>query len=130
MRRTPLVAAVVVFATALSMATAFATPPTGDVKFKDLTRSQAMESATVVINPGSAFMSGGYSVAPGGKSGWRHLPGTSVLSVNKGKLMLHGGDGWGGKEDGGRPAAAGPARTPVGPHRGNAAPALLPLFFL
>jgi quercetin dioxygenase-like cupin family protein len=128
MRRTSFAATVVVFVSALSMATAFATPPTGDVKFKDLTRSQAMESGTVVINPGSAFMSGGYSVAAGGKSGWRHLPGTSVLSVNKGKLMLHGGDGCGVKEYGVGQAAVVPAGTWM-VHNGGSEPLEFFAFF-
>jgi quercetin dioxygenase-like cupin family protein len=99
MRRTASVVAVV-FTSVLSMTTAFATPPTGDVKFKDMTRSQAMESATVVVNPGNTFASGSYSVAAAGETGWRRLAGTSILSVNKGKLILHGGEGCAAKEYG------------------------------
>ena len=98
MRRTSIAATVVVFITVLSMSTAFATPPTGDVKFKDLARAQTVESAQVPINPGSALASGSYTVAPGGETGWRRLPGAMVLAVNKGKLMLHGGDGCAAKE--------------------------------
>ncbi|MCA1842627.1 MAG: hypothetical protein LC792_05445, partial [Actinobacteria bacterium] len=63
------------------------------------------------INPGSAFVSGSYSVAPGGESGWRQLPGPSVLSVNKGKLMLHGGAGCAAKEYTAGQAAVVPAGT-------------------
>jgi len=110
MRRTPFIVAVVL-TSALSMTTAFATPPTGEVQFKDLTRAQAMDSAKIVINPGSAFVSGSYSVAPGGESGWRQLPGPSVLSVNKGKLMLHGGAGCAAKEYTAGQAAVVPAGT-------------------
>ncbi len=111
MRRTSIVATVVVFATALSMAVAFATPPTGDVKFRDVTRAQAVDSATVVIHPGNALVSGSYSVAPGGETGWRQLPGATILSVNKGKLTLHGGEGCGAKEYMAGQAAVVPAGT-------------------
>jgi quercetin dioxygenase-like cupin family protein len=93
MRKTPFIAAAVVLAGALSMTTASATPPTGQVQFKDLARAQVMESAMVPMNPGTAFVSGAYSIAPGGQTGWRKLPGTAVLAVNKGKLTIQGGDG-------------------------------------
>jgi quercetin dioxygenase-like cupin family protein len=119
MRRTAIVVAVVL-ASALSMATAFATPPTGEVKFKDMTRAQAVESATVPIKPGNNFASGSYSVAPGGETGWRQLHGTSVLSVNKGKLMLHGGDGCAAKEYGAGQAAVVPAGTYMVHNAGSA----------
>ena len=110
MRRTASVVAVVL-TSVLSMGTAFATPPTGDVKFKDMTRAQAAESATVPIEVGKDFASGSYSVAPGGETGWRQLSGTSVLGINKGKLMLHGGEGCGAKEYGPGQAAVIPAGT-------------------
>lgn len=110
MRRTATVVAVVI-TSVLSVSTAFATPPTGDVKFKDMSRAQAAESATVPIEVGKDFASGSYSVTPGGESGWRQLSGTSVLSVNKGKLMLHGGEGCAAKEYGAGQAAVVPAGT-------------------
>src|ERR1700751_4788591 len=47
----------------------------------------------------------------GGETGWRRLPGTSVLAVNKGKLMLHGGQGCAAKEYGTGQAAVVPAGT-------------------
>jgi quercetin dioxygenase-like cupin family protein len=98
MRRTAAVVAIAI-TSVLSVTTAFATPPTGEVQFKDMARAQAVESAVVAINPGTALASGSYSIAPGGETGWRQLPGTMVLAVNKGKLMLHGGsEGCGAKE--------------------------------
>lgn len=110
MRKTAVVVVVAV-TSVLSMTTVFATPPTGEVKFKDMARAQAMESATVPINPGKSYASGTYSVAPGGETGWRRLPGTSVLAVNKGKLVLHGGEGCAAKEYGTGQAAVVPAGT-------------------
>jgi hypothetical protein len=91
MRRTPFIAAAVLMGAALFTTTASATPPTGQVQFKDLARAQAVESAMVQINPGTALVSGSYSIAPGGQTGWRKLPGTAVLAVNKGKLTVQGG---------------------------------------
>jgi quercetin dioxygenase-like cupin family protein len=110
MRRTAFVVATVI-TSVLSMTTALATPPTGDVKFRDVSRAQAVESATVVIKPGTAMVSGSYSIAPGGETGWRQLPGHSVLSLNKGKLTLHGGEGCGAKEYMAGQAAVVPAGT-------------------
>ena len=110
MRRTSFVVATVV-TSVLSMTTAFATPPTGEVKFKDMTRAQAVESATVPITVGHDFASGSYSIAPGGETGWRQLSGTSVLGINKGKLMLHGGEGCAANEYGAGQAAVIPAGT-------------------
>lgn len=97
MRRTaPVVVAAIT--SLLSMSTAFATPPTGDAKFKDMARAQAAESLSIPMNVGSAFASGSYTVAPNGDSGWRQLPGPMVLAVNKGKLTLHSGEGCAVKE--------------------------------
>ena len=110
MRRSASVVAVVL-TSVLSMGTAFATPPTGDVKFKDMTRAQAVEKATVPIEVGKDFASGSYTVAAGGETGWRQLSGTSVLGINKGKLMLHGGEGCAAKEYGTGQAAVIPAGT-------------------
>ncbi|HMC79305.1 MAG TPA: cupin domain-containing protein, partial [Acidimicrobiia bacterium] len=109
MRRTPIVATIVVFTSALSMAVAFATPPTGDLKFQDYARAQLQESAAVPITAGSALVKGVYSIAPGGETGWHRLPGTMVLAVTKGKLMLQGGEGCAAKEYGTGKAAVVPA---------------------
>jgi hypothetical protein len=97
MRRTALVVAIAV-TSVLSMTTALATPPTGDLQFQDYARAQLVESATVPITGGSTLVRGLYSIAPGGETGWRKLPGTTVLAVTKGKLMLHGGSGCAAKE--------------------------------
>jgi len=110
MRRSASVVAVVL-TSVLSMGTAFATPPTGDVKFKDMTRAQAVEKATVPIEVGKDFASGSYSIAAAGETGWRELSGTSVLGINKGKLTLHGGEGCAAKEYGPGQAAVIPAGT-------------------
>jgi quercetin dioxygenase-like cupin family protein len=93
MRRTSIAAVVVVFTTVLSMAVAFATPPTGDLKYEDFARAQTVEGATVPITADSTLVRGEYSIAPGGGTGWRGLPGTMVLAVTKGKLTLQGGEG-------------------------------------
>src|SRR5256885_1311651 len=98
MRRTSFAATVVVFISALSMATAYATPPTGDAKFTDWARVQAADNASVPIHGGNNLAMGLYSIAAGGETGWRDLPGAMVLAITKGKLMLHSGDGCGTKE--------------------------------
>ncbi|HEV8627585.1 MAG TPA: cupin domain-containing protein [Acidimicrobiia bacterium] len=110
MRRIPFVTSAVVLASALSIATAFATPPTGaPVKYTDYARAQLIESANVPIVGGTTLVRGSYSVAPGGVSGWRSLPGTTVLAVTKGKLMLHGGEGCAAKDYAAGQAAVIPA---------------------
>jgi quercetin dioxygenase-like cupin family protein len=111
MRRTSFVATVVVFTTALSMATAFATPPTGDAKFTDYARVQAVDNAQVPIHGGTGLAMGLYSIAPGGETGWRSLPGAMVLAITKGKLMLHGGQGCATKEYAAGQGATVPAGT-------------------
>jgi quercetin dioxygenase-like cupin family protein len=111
MRRTSFVATVVVFVTALSMATAFATPPTGDAKFTDYARVQATDSASVPISGGTNLAMGLYSIAAGGQTGWRSLPGHMVLAITKGKLTLHGGEGCATKEYGAGQGATVPAGT-------------------
>ena len=111
MRRTSFAATVVVFISALSMATAFATPPTGDAKFTDYARVQAVDSASVPISGGTNLAMGLYSIAAGGETGWRSLPGHMVLAVTKGKLMLHGGEGCATKEYAAGQAATVPAGT-------------------
>lgn len=98
MRRIAIVTSAVVLGSALSVATAFATPPTGDLQFQDLARAQLAESAAVPIHGGATLMRGSYSIAPGGETGWRNVPGTMVLAVTKGTLMLHGGEGCAAKD--------------------------------
>jgi quercetin dioxygenase-like cupin family protein len=109
MRRIPFVTSAVVLASALCIATAFATPPTGDYKFEDYARAQLVESASVPIVEGLTLVRGSFSVAPGGVSGWRRLPGTTVLAVTKGRLMLHGGEGCPAKDYAAGQAAVVPA---------------------
>ena len=111
MRRFPFVTSAVVFATVLSATTAVATPPTGDLKFEDYARAQTVEGASVPITGGTTLVRGSYSVAPGGVTGWRKLPGTTVLAVTKGKLMLHGAEGCSTKEYATGQAAVIPAGT-------------------
>jgi hypothetical protein len=72
----------------LSTGVARATPPSGVVDFKDLTRAQAVEGATVPIQIGTTLATGSYSLAPGGATGWRHLSGTTILAVNKGTMTV------------------------------------------
>ena len=110
MRRTAFIVTTAI-TSVLSMTAAFATPPTGDVKFRDVARAQAMEGGTQAIIAGTDLASGEYSVAPGGETGWRQLPGTMVLAVTKGKLTLHGGEGCATKEYAAGQAAVAKAGT-------------------
>jgi len=82
----------------LSTGVARATPPSGLIDFKDLTRSQVLEGATVPIQLGKVLESGSYSLAPGGQTGWRQLAGTTILSVNKGTMTIHRAAGCGTKD--------------------------------
>jgi hypothetical protein len=97
MRRTPLVAAIAL-TSVFSMTTAYATPPTGEIQYTDLARAQVVENAKVPITGGSTLVRGAYSIAPGGETGWRRLPGTMVLAISKGKLTLLGGEGCAAKD--------------------------------
>jgi len=98
MRRMSFVISVVVLASAISIANAAATPPTGQLTWEDYARAQVVEGANVPITAGSTLVRGSYSIASGGDTGWRRLPGTTVLAVTKGKLSLHGGEGCAAKE--------------------------------
>jgi quercetin dioxygenase-like cupin family protein len=129
MRRTSFIATVVLFTSVLSMAGAGATPPTGDLKYEDYARAQLQESASVPINGGTGLVRALYSVAPGGKTGWRRLPGPMVLAVTKGKLMLHGGDACGAKEYAAGQAAVAPAGVHEVHNPGNEPLEFFGLFF-
>jgi hypothetical protein len=123
MRRSSIAATVAVFTTVLSMVlssgVAVATPPTGDLQFQDYARAQLQGNASVPIKPGSTLVRGSYSVAPGGETGWRNVPGTMVLAVTKGKLMLHGGAGCAAKDYAVGQAAVVPAGTYMVHNAGN-----------
>lgn len=129
MRRIALVAAVVLLSALSTTTNASATPPTGEVQFKDMARAQVMDSAMVPMNPGTAFVSGAYSVAPGGQTGWRKLPGTAVLAVNKGKLAIQGGDGCAIKEYSAGQAAVVPPGTVMLHNSGSDPVELFGFFF-
>jgi quercetin dioxygenase-like cupin family protein len=98
MRRIAFVASVVLLASTVSIAPALATPPTGQLTWEDYARAQVDKAASVPISAGSTLVRGSYSVAPGGDTGWRKLPGTTVIAVTKGTLMLHGGEGCAAEE--------------------------------
>ena len=108
MRRIPYFTAIVL-ATALSTATAFATPPTGEISWTDLYRVEAKDNAAVPISGGTVLFSATYSVSPGGDTGWRRLPGHAVFAVTKGQLMVHSGEGCGARDYGAGQAAVVPA---------------------
>lgn len=93
MRRTAIVVVAIAVTTVLPMTAAVATPPVGDIKYTDLAREQTLETAAVPITRDSTLVTGLYSIAPGGQSGWHRLPGTMALAVTKGKLMVQGGEG-------------------------------------
>src|SRR5882762_615645 len=98
MRRRSIAANVAILASVVSMSVlttgvAVASPPSGGVELKDLARAQAVEGASVPIKPGTALASGAYTLAPGGQTGWRRLPGTAVLAVTKGTVTVRRADG-------------------------------------
>lgn len=111
MRRTAIAVTIAVATVVLPMTIASATPPTGDISYKDYARAQTQENLTVPINKDTTLMTGSYSIAPAGDTGWRRLPGTMVLAVIAGKMTLHGGDGCTGKDYAAGQAAAVPAGT-------------------
>lgn len=119
MRRSSVVATVALFTSVLSVSVAFATPPTGEVQFKDLARAQAVEGASVPINPGTSLVSGSYSIAPGGETGWRQLPGPAILAVTKGKMTVHRADGCSAKDYAVEQASVVPAGTYMVGNSGN-----------
>jgi len=129
MRRSSIVATAAVFTLALSMGVAVATPPTGEVAFKDLARAQAVEGLSVPIHPGTGLVSGSYSVAPGGETGWRNLPGAAILAVNKGKLTVHRADGCTTKDYAVGQAAVVPAGTYLVGNSGNEPAEFFAFFF-
>ena len=98
MRRRSIVVNLAVLASAVSMTAlgtgvAVATPPSGVVAFTDLARAQAVEGLSIPIKPGNALVSGAYSLAPGGQTGWRRLPGAAILAVTKGGMTVRRADG-------------------------------------
>ena len=110
MRRIPVIMAAVVLGSALSVGTtAFATPPNGPVGFQDYARAQLVDSAKVPITAGTSLVRGTFSIAPGGETGWKKLPGAMALAVTKGTLMLHGGEGCAAKTYAAGKAAVAPA---------------------
>jgi hypothetical protein len=111
MRKTAITVAIVVATTLLPMTVASATPPTGDISFKDHARAQTQENLTVPINKDTTLVSGSYSIAPAGNSGWRRLPGTMVLAVISGQLTLRTAEGCTAKDYGAGQAAAVPGGT-------------------
>jgi hypothetical protein len=134
MRRRSIAATAAVFTTVLSMGVlsmgvAVATPPTGQVDFKDLARAQAVDGASVPIHPGTALVSGSYAVAPGGETGWRQLPGAAILAVTKGKLTVHRADGCTAKDYAVGQAAVVPAGTSMVANSGNEPVEFFAVFF-
>ncbi len=129
MRRSSIVATADVFTLALSMGVAVATPPTGEVALKDLARAQAVEGLSVPIHPGTGLVSGSYSVAPGGATGWRSLPGAAILAVTKGKLTVHRADGCTTKDYAVGQAAVVPAGTYLVGNSGNEPAEFYAFFF-
>jgi quercetin dioxygenase-like cupin family protein len=98
MRRTAIFVAIVLPSVFSSLPSAFATPPTGDIKFTDRARVQLADSAKVPIRAGTDLVMGMYSIAADGDTGWRSLPGAMVLAVTKGTLTVQGGDGCAARE--------------------------------
>lgn len=92
MRKLPglltIVAAVGVLALQVGgLSQASATPPSGEATITDHGRAQ-QTAGKVVVPSGRDVLSSVYTVAPGGDTGWRTGPGTTVLGVVKGTLGL------------------------------------------
>lgn len=111
MRRTIIAAAIVVVTAVLPMTVASATPPTGDIAYKDYARAQTQEAVTVPITKDSTLVMGSYSIASAGDTGWRRLPGAMTLAVIKGNLTLHSAEGCAAKDYAAGQAASVPGGT-------------------
>lgn len=111
MRRSAITIAITVATVVLPMTIASATPPTGDISYQDYARAQTQESLAVPITKDTTLVSGSYSIAPAGDTGWRRLPGTMVLAVTTGKLTLHNAEGCTAKDYAGGQAATVPGGT-------------------
>jgi quercetin dioxygenase-like cupin family protein len=70
-----------------------ATPPSGQFSSTEYGRAQQADSGKVVVPTGHDVDSSTYTVVPGGDSGWRTGPGTTVLAVTKGALKVDRAEG-------------------------------------
>lgn len=70
-----------------------ATPPSGQSSEKEYGRAQQVDNAKLVASSNYDVESSTYTVAPGGDTGWRTGPGTTVLAVTKGALRVDQAEG-------------------------------------
>lgn len=75
-----------------------ATPPSGEFSSAEHGRAQQTADATVVVPTGYDVLSATYTVAPGGGTGWRSSPGTTVVAVTKGALKVEQAAGCAGQD--------------------------------
>jgi quercetin dioxygenase-like cupin family protein len=75
-----------------------ATPPSGQFSAMEYGRAQQTADAKVVAPSGHNVESATYTVAPGGTTGWRTGPGTTVLAVTKGVLKVEQAEGCAGQD--------------------------------
>jgi hypothetical protein len=75
-----------------------ATPPSGQFSSTEYGRAQQEADAKVVATSGYDVLSSTYTVAPGGDTGWRTGPGTTVLAVTKGVLKVEQAEGCAGRD--------------------------------
>src|SRR5438067_4006683 len=88
MRRLPVFAVVAALSAVLSSSLAAATPPSGRFTFRDLVRAKIADPGTLSMPAGTDVLSSSYTMSPGASSGWRTLPGPTVLALSKGKLTI------------------------------------------
>lgn len=91
MRPFHLLAAGALLFAALPNGTAHATPPSGQFAFTDLARAEVTAAGSIRQPAGTDTVLAAYALAPGGDTGWRSTPGTTVLVVTAGTLTLHRG---------------------------------------
>jgi len=75
-----------------------ATPPSGQFSSMEYGRAQQSDNGTVAVPTGHDVDSSTYTVAPGGDTGWRTGPGTTVLAVTKGVLKVDRAEGCAGQD--------------------------------
>jgi quercetin dioxygenase-like cupin family protein len=88
-----------------------ASPPTGQVRFRDLARARVVNGGILPLRAGTSVRSASYSIPSGGSSGWHTLPGPAVLAVTAGTMRLSQGDGCSSRDYPAGQAVVAPAGT-------------------
>jgi quercetin dioxygenase-like cupin family protein len=93
MRRTLLLLVAAMLALLVPIAAAPASPPSGRFTFRDLARAEIAGPGTVRMVAGTDVFTSSYELAPGATTGWRTLPGTSILAVTAGTMAVRSTEG-------------------------------------